>query len=565
MFKSRLPVFEIRLNGDHKDIVLIKGNEYECENIPIEGSVRLELSEDTLVKRIKLSLVGEYNVEFYERDSHGFIIDSLIERLCVLKVNWANLLALADGSFLFGNFGDDITKYARLKDMEKRNPHGLAAASSDSLVSAGAHTVNPYVLRNGLPFRNQQDQSQQHYILPKGVYEFPFNVCLPSDTPESVEGLRCGEISYRLNCTLERGRFGKSIKSSRHIRLLRTLHPLSMNLIDNIDITNMWPGKAQYNVQLAKKGMPLGSTVPLTFLIVPIVKGLQLESLDAEIVQHYSTRHLKGKSPVFEEILGKQSLEFDASKFEMDKWEISTNYMVPESMNKITQTCIIKNDIILVKHRLRLTIVIKNKEGYSSELRANLPVFLYVSPHVGQVLARHYSIDPKDNSFVHDRKKDYILFNHANGSASSTQDQEGIEFEEAPPLYQTHIYDQVVSNGGVPAMSRSGTPVPHVSESSARLDDYFLYQIRSSTNLAGLNVRLGSSSTSPPASGSGSSSFSAEMVVRAGLRSRAIPTYDEAVTGSPEEASGTTRRPGDLVPSYSMSMSARAGGSSQEN
>lgn len=546
MFKSRLPVFEIRLNGDHKDIVLIKGNEYECENIPVEGSIRLELPEDTHVKRIKLSLVGEYNVEFYERDSQGFIVDSIIERLCVLKVNWSNLLSLADGRFLFGNFGDDIIKYIRLKDMEKKS-HSLEAASTDSLISAGSNVVNPYVLRNGTPFSTQQEDSssqQQYYVLPKGTYELPFNVCLPSDTPESVEGLRCGEISYRLNCTIERGRFEKSIKSSRHVRLIRTLHPLSMNLIDSIDITNMWPGKAQYNVQLTRKGMPLGATVPLTFLIVPMVKGLELESLDAELVQHYSTRHSKGKSPVFEEILGKQTLEFDKSKFQTDKWEVSTNFMVPESMNKITQTCIIKNDIVLVKHRLRLTIVMRNKEGYSSELRANLPVFLYISPHVGQVLARHYTIDPKDNSFVHDRKKDYILFEHAASDASATpQDQEGIEFEEAPPLYQTHIYDQVVSNGGNHnnnnMMSRSGTPVPHVSESSARLDDYFLYQ----TRLGGTTSLL---------------LFSAETILRAaaGASRRSIPTYDEAVTRRLPQGSAE-----DMAPSYSVSM---AGGSSTD-
>jgi hypothetical protein len=47
-------------------------------------------------------------------------------------------------------------------------------------------------------------QSQSAFTLKPGNYEYPFEVYLPDDIPDSVEGLPGGAIIYKMKATVER-------------------------------------------------------------------------------------------------------------------------------------------------------------------------------------------------------------------------------------------------------------------------------------------------------------------------------------------------------------------------
>ena len=51
-------------------MLLIKGNEHEIESLPFEGSVKLSLNEDIHIKKITLSLVGEFYYEYMDKVTH---------------------------------------------------------------------------------------------------------------------------------------------------------------------------------------------------------------------------------------------------------------------------------------------------------------------------------------------------------------------------------------------------------------------------------------------------------------------------------------------------------------
>lgn len=550
MFKSHhskdLALFEIKLKSPHKDLILIKGNEYECEPIPFEGSIKLSTLEDIHAKRIKLSLIGEYAVDFFERDSSRTIVDQIYERLCVLKVDWPNLLVTPNGDIKFGNYGEQFLKMNKLDSLNKKSsssnngsstslnkkgsptPTHSNNGSSSDLSSMADSVDRPLFARtksqpilskqmtssliklpksgiDGTPFLNQPVSSHHSYLLPKGNYNIPFRIYLPASTPETVEGLNPGKLLYRLECTIERGRFEKALHKTKHIRIVRTLHPQNLNMIESIDINNTWPGKVQYNVSLPKKGIALGSTVPVHVLIVPIAKGLKLRAINAVIVQHYYASHTQGRSPEFEELFGKQHLPIsDREKAAVDQWSIKTQFVVPDNLKQITQTCDLKNSMVQVKHRLRISIQLKNKEGHVSELRANLPIFVYISAHVGHTVGRHFEFDHHQNTLVPHADMEDCLFKKDKqdnpGIRSKPQsptlaavdegdlsqldigdeDAESGDEESAPPLYQKHIFDKIydINLPQTPleqfrSQSVQNSPLHSPAGSMANISDYF--------------------------------------------------------------------------------------------
>lgn len=168
-------------------------------------------------------------------------------------------------------------------------------------------------------------------------------------------------------------------------------------------------------------------------------------------------------------MIGKQELHIpNTDELPFDKWQFRTYYNIPPHLKKICQTCEIRNGMVVVKHRLRLGIQLRNPGGHVSELRANLPIFVYISANSGQVIGRHYDVDNHHGTFQLDYQKEDLLFKKdksehsirspaapTENAADEQPDDEGSDPEEvnddenldlnesAPPLYEKHVYDKV--------------------------------------------------------------------------------------------------------------------------
>ncbi|ODV80336.1 protein for resistance to o-dinitrobenzene, calcium, and zinc [Suhomyces tanzawaensis NRRL Y-17324] len=531
MFKHHnisLALFDIKLKSPHRDLLLLRGNEFELESVPFEGNVKLSIPEDFHVKRIRLSLLGEYNVEYFSRLSSGGVSDQVFDRLCVLRVDWNNLLTSPDGSIVFGCYGDNFMNYHKMEQMKKtksRNnselhlddmggstppehagerPAFLRTNSQPHMGLKHQHQPSKILIPqdgiDGTPFENVHTSSHHSFLLPKGNYNLPFKVFLPANISETVEGLPSASLHYKLHCTIERGRFEKPFVTSKLIRIARTLHPSNLNLTDSIDINNTWPGKVQYNVSIPKKGVPIGSTLPIKILVVPIAKGLTLKGANASIVQHFHVLHSEGKSPEWEILSGKQTLQTpDPESLPVDQWLIKSHFKVPNNLKHINQTCDLKNNIIQVKHRLRITLQLKNQAGHVSELRANVPIHVYISANAGHVIGKHYTLEPKTGYVVQDRNSENILFkkdrkeSHSlttslNASTDSLNGEEENDLDrqvDAPPLYQQHVYDKIYDLNSPQSpmeqlriQSAGNSPINSLPGSMMNLDSYFDFPTR---------------------------------------------------------------------------------------
>lgn len=537
MFKHNnlnIALFDIKLHSPHKDLILVKGNESECDPIPFEGSVKLSVPHDMNVKKIKLNITGEFNVEFFERMPSGMISDQVYDKLCVLKVEWGNLLTNEEGEIKFGNYGDKFVKMHKLHDaIKKTHPksHGghrltLSASFTDVQEADGSGSNSlerPTYFRtksqpslnkinlsgslvklpksgvDGTPFKQYKTTSNNDYLLPQGNYRLPFKCYLPANTPETIEGLKCCSLLYKLECIIERGRFEKSIHTAKHIRIQRTLHPDNMNLSDSIDIDNNWPNKAQYSVGLKRKGIAIGSTITVKLMVIPIAKGLKLKGMSGVIVQRSHTAHSHGVSGDLEELIGKQTMSIpDSNSLSADRWDVKSTFKVPSSLKELTQTCDLKNNIIQVKHRLRIAVQLKNQDGHVSELRANLPVCIYLSPNTGYPVGRKYEISTQGYLTAHDEKQDILFKKVRNDSAvnstphspevlsADNDDDDEIDSNEldrtdnAPPMYQQHVFDKIfdISSPQSPLeqlrmQSNNSTPLNSLPGSMVNITSYF--------------------------------------------------------------------------------------------
>lgn len=530
-----LAYFDIRLKSAHNNTVLVKGNEFEVANIPIHGSVKILTQEDLHVKRVRLQLVGEYHMEYCDRH-HGHAATQVYEKNCVLKVVWPNLLTSSQGEIQFGCYGDQLVKMHKVDSHLKRSrdssSSNLSALNNSSLTSLSEFgkpgysrtTSQPNLLLlhdaslfaipksgvDGTPFPLSGRNDSHSFLLPQGNYSMPFHIELPSNVSESVEGLRSAKLLYKLECVVERGRFERSFTTAKHMRIVRTLHPRNLTLTDSIEFNNTWPGKVEFSVSMPRKGLALGTSVPIKLVVVPLVKGPTFKSMTAEIVQHHHVKGLAGESPEFEEFIAKQKLDCDDSFFGEDHWVIKSTYHLPTSLKEVVQTCTLKDEIVLVKHRIRVLMHIRNADGHISELRANLPVHIYLSAHHGKATSRHLEIDPHHGHFTaeDDPDREDSIFHRRERLAEDDDDSSEAEVSDreednAPPMYQHHVHDTVYDQ------SSPRTPLEQlrINGIKSSLEDYF--------NLPG----GGSGALSPP--------IDVNLLLR-------VPSYERAVNDDSE-------------------------------
>lgn len=71
-------------------------------------------------------------------------------------------------------------------------------------------------------------------IIKPGNYEYPFDVVLKGDLYESLEGLSNAHVIYRLKAKIVRGTFSHDIVAKKHLRIIRTIAPESLELSQTV-------------------------------------------------------------------------------------------------------------------------------------------------------------------------------------------------------------------------------------------------------------------------------------------------------------------------------------------
>ncbi|KAM0192294.1 hypothetical protein ACHAPI_008471 [Fusarium lateritium] len=289
----------------------------------------------------------------------------------------------------------------------------------------------------------------KNLTLPAGNYEWPFELIMAGDTPESLEGIRDASITYELRATIGRGKLARHISCSKRLRVIRTFSPTALEFMHSEFIEQTWVNKVDYSVSIPTKAAVFGGSVVLEMRFTPLVKGIELERIAVALVEfqefsmhsrHYIyTREHKSQRNISQwdfNISRDQDWQDNIEETNQEGWVFKKTLQLPKKLGECVQD--IDAQGIKVFHKLKVHIPIRNQDGHVSHLDMGIPLCIFISPFM--------TLDDQGNLI---------------GQSPDTQYQ-GNE-SSGPPLYGDHTLDQLydsVENWQMP----SNSPQPLRSE-----------------------------------------------------------------------------------------------------
>ena len=215
-------------------------------------------------------------------------------------------------------------------------------------------------------------------VLAAGNYEFPFEYMLPGDTCETLEGIPEASISYRLKARVVRSRLASDIHTYKHVRVIRTLEPSALEFLHAMSVENIWANKVEYSITVPQKAVVFGGTLPLEMRLTPLLKGLELGDIHARLMEIRdcvaTSSSSRNKECRFEREVGKW--KFGAATHHwhdtiedtgQEGWIIEKKLDLPKKLRQCVQDFTRHN--IKVRHKVKLTVALKNPDGHISEVR----------------------------------------------------------------------------------------------------------------------------------------------------------------------------------------------------
>ncbi|CEP60453.1 Art5p LALA0_S01e11232g [Lachancea lanzarotensis] len=491
--------FDIRLKSPYKNILLIHGTPLEASPIPICGHLILSIPEAVTVKKISLKLVGTFKLEFLQVGHHknSSLASVVKERKTIFECVWNNLLVSPDGVITVGS-AEDGNPVSHSSSSQASSSSALSSTSLNSLLKPMKKTASSPVLHlppNGVsftPYDGVETIPGQSFVLREGNYELPFKVSLPPHTAETIEGLQAGSVLYKFEAHVDRGNFKTSFAKHKYLRIFRTLSPNNLAVGEEMSVAKSWPDRLQYEISIPSRAIPIGGVTPVTINLYPFQKGYRLLKIDANLIQYYAFKDENGQLYDDENVVMHQGMTkfhdlsgCDPSRDNLitDKIELESSLSFPKSLKQVTQDCDIGVDSIRVRHKLSIKICLKRKVGdedKTTEIKANIPIFLYVSPHVSME-GRLVLLD--NAGTIHFRPGEGVrIFERQNPAGHSQNSvplnnlqrlEDGslavnyfpLEDVEAPPTYSNHMYDQLYDGAEssachTPELTRSRTTSP---------------------------------------------------------------------------------------------------------
>ncbi|KAL8358668.1 hypothetical protein RB601_009855 [Gaeumannomyces tritici] len=363
-------LFDIRLEND---FIVFRGNDHEASGQLLKGVVAVCVPGPTRIEDIHLRLNG------------------------TLHLSWTDL---------------------------KTTPTGISSQRFEKTTDILTHRWPSFI---GTPGKSM--------MLEKGNYEFPFEIMLPGETCESVEGLREASITYRLKATIARGKFAYDHHAYKHLRVIRTLETSALEFLHAMSVENIWPNKVEYSIVVPRKAVVFGSAIPLETRFTPLLKGLELGDVTIRLVEvcdimaqsqtGSQVREHKKEREVTSWVLPITREEHWEDVIEntgQEGWVMNAQLDLPRKLGKCIQD--VNAHGIKVRHKLKMVVALRNPDGHVSELRATLPVTIFISPNI-----------PLD--------EDGNLSQPSAGQPNPSQENAS---HGAPPGYGEHVLDQLYEN-----------------------------------------------------------------------------------------------------------------------
>jgi hypothetical protein len=259
---------------------------------------------------------------------------------------------------------------------------GTLRMNSSTTSSQKGDRITTVLEHRWAPFYGNPGKST---TLPAGNYEYPFEYTLPGDTAETVAGMPEASITYRLKATVGRGKLAYDLHAYKHLRVIRTLEPGALEFHHAMSVENTWPNKVDYSIIIPQKAVVFGGQINLSMRLTPLLKGLEMGKINVKLVELRETC-VTGPTGMS---IREHKLERDVQKWEVEVqhehhwhdmiedtgqegWMIGKSLDLPKRLRQCVQDVNLHG--IKVRHKLKLTIALKNPDGHISEVCTTLVV-----------------------------------------------------------------------------------------------------------------------------------------------------------------------------------------------
>jgi hypothetical protein len=221
-------------------------------------------------------------------------------------------------------------------------------------------------------------------------------------------------------------------------------------------VENIWPNKMEYSIVIPQKAIVFGTAIAVEMKFTSLLKGLKIGIIRCLLIEIQEFT-LPGGAPN-QERSHKNTRDIETWQFEINEEEHRNDILgeegqegfvlneilpLPKSLKKCLQDC--DTHGIKIRHKVKFNIALHNPDGHTSELRATLPVTIFLSPNVPLDAAGNLLDQTPNNVNTMD------IGSHA------------------PPLYGEHVLDQLYAeldyNGVITPGASSGMNTPFYAHS----------------------------------------------------------------------------------------------------
>ncbi|TEA10848.1 putative HECT-type ubiquitin ligase-interacting protein creD [Colletotrichum sidae] len=172
--------------------------------------------------------------------------------------------------------------------------------SSFRTVRVLEHESPPFVFDHGLkvPAETPSDTD---------TYEWPFEIMIPGDTPETFRGCSRCSIAYQLTATTIRNKNSSSTPQAyRPVRISRTLGNSAFELMDASTVEGTWADKVRYSISIGHRAVALATAIPLEMRLTPLSDETRFSTVRCELLEEH--RFQLGSRPVASAFLGDRTV-----------------------------------------------------------------------------------------------------------------------------------------------------------------------------------------------------------------------------------------------------------------
>ncbi|KAI8337407.1 hypothetical protein BC941DRAFT_375033, partial [Chlamydoabsidia padenii] len=218
--------------------------------------------------------------------------------------------------------------------------------------------------------------TRKAYHLDERHYQWDFELPLPGDLPETLHH-ELGQVYYRLKAVVERPTFSLNYSDRRSLKVTRLRLPTCMELLQSTLVSSVWADKLSYDINVPTRCYSIGSILPITFDFLPLHAGLKIRSVTCTLKEYLTLSTSQGHSKTIGRVVKvHHNHHFQHTAHRLGPAYHKTEQLVIPQEDSHLVMMDTANDLINVKHKLKLTVSLMNADGHISELRAAIPIVI---------------------------------------------------------------------------------------------------------------------------------------------------------------------------------------------